>query len=145
MIISDSVYGKIKIESPVLLELIKSEPIQRLKGISQFGIPEEFYYLKNFSRYEHSIGVMILLKKLGADEKEQIAGLLHDVSHTAFSHVIDWVVGDGLTEDYQDKQHKKFIQSSSLTKILKKFHDMKNLVFWKERFQCFSQIELITP
>ena len=122
MVISDRVYGKVKIESPVLLELIKSKSLQRLKGISQFGIPDEFYYLKNFSRYEHSIGVMILLKQLGASEKEQIAGLLHDVSHTAFSHVIDWVVGEGLTEDFQDNQHKNFIKSSPLTKILKKYN-----------------------
>lgn len=121
MIIKDRIYGKHNISSPVLITLINSKSLQRLKGIGQFGIPDEYYHLKNFSRFEHCIGVMLLLKLLGASEEEQIAGLLHDVSHTAFSHVIDWVVGDGKTENYQDEQHKRFIQSSEIPKILEKY------------------------
>jgi HD superfamily phosphohydrolase len=34
---------------------------------------------------------MLLVRRLGASLEEQIAALLHDVSHTAFSHVIDSV------------------------------------------------------
>ena len=95
--------------------------MQRLKSIAQFGIPDKYYHLKNFSRFEHCVGVMMLLKKLGATEEEQIAGLLHDVSHTAFSHVVDWVVGEGKTEDFQDEQHKNYIFSSSIPQILKQY------------------------
>ena len=47
---------------------------------------------KDVTRYEHSLGVFILLRRLGAPLREQIAGLLHDVSHTAFSHAVDFVV-----------------------------------------------------
>ena len=36
----------------------------------------------------------MLLAKKGASLTEQIAGLIHDVSHTVFSHVIDRVVGN---------------------------------------------------
>lgn len=121
LVINDRIYGKVIINSPALIELINSKPLQRLKKIAQFGIPDEYYHKKNFSRYEHSIGVMLVLKRLGASEEEQIAGLLHDVSHTAFSHVIDWVVGSGGREDYQDKQHKNFILNSEITVILKKY------------------------
>jgi len=64
---------------------------------------------------------MLLLKKLGASEEEQIAGLLHDVSHTAFSHVIDWVLGDGKTEDFQDEQHSDYIAKSDIPVILNKY------------------------
>ena len=103
MVIHDSVYGGTDITSEVILELINARSIQRLKGIAQYGIPDEFYHRKNYSRYDHSVGVMLLLKRLGASEEEQIAGLLHDVSHTAFSHVIDWVVGEGGAEGYQDE------------------------------------------
>ncbi|HEX6258011.1 MAG TPA: HD domain-containing protein [Candidatus Saccharimonadales bacterium] len=120
MIISDKIYGEVNIKSEVILELINSKPLQRLKGIGQYGIPDEFYHHKNYSRYDHSVGVMLLLGKLGASEEEQIAGLLHDVSHTAFSHVIDWVVGEGGAEGYQDEQHENYILKSEIPSILEK-------------------------
>ncbi len=119
-IITDAIYGKFTIGEPVLLDLIQSQPVQRLKKIAQFGIPDKYYHLRNYPRYDHCIGVMLLLRSLNASEEEQIAGLLHDVSHTAFSHVIDWVVGDGKTEEYQNQQHTDFVQNSELSKILKR-------------------------
>lgn len=129
MIIKDRIYGKLEINTQAILELINSKPLKRLKGIAQFGVPDEFYHLPNYSRYEHSLGVMLLLKKLGATEEEQIAGLLHDVSHTAFSHVIDWVVGDGKTEDYQDQQHGRYITNSEIPVILERFgYSVKRII-----------------
>ncbi len=123
ILIFDKIYGKTKITSPVIIELINSKPLQRLKKIGQFGVPDEFYHLKNYSRYDHSIGVMILLNKLGANEEEQVAGLLHDISHTAFSHVIDWVIGESeVSEDYQDNQHRDYILQSEISNILKKYN-----------------------
>ena len=120
MEIHDVVYGEEEIHEPVLLDLILSPEMQRLKNISQFGMPDEYYHKKGFSRYEHSIGVFLLVRKFGGSLKEQIVGLLHDVSHTAFSHVIDWVIGDPSKEDYQDNRHLEFIKNSSLVYILKK-------------------------
>ena len=121
----DRLYGKNEIKSPAIIILINSAPVQRLKLINQFGIPDEFYHLKNYSRYVHSIGVLLLLKKLGASEEEQIAGLLHDVSHTAFSHVYDWIMDDytqqGNKEDKQDKGHKDFIRNSEIPHILRRY------------------------
>lgn len=120
MIIIDKIYGKVQIASPVLIELIRSEPMQRLKNISQNGLPSKYYHIKSGNRFEHCVGVMLLLQKLGASEEEQVAGLLHDVSHTAFSHVIDWVVGTGSTEDYQDNHHAEIIRGRKISSILKK-------------------------
>lgn len=121
--INDRIYGTYIITENILIDLIHSPSIQRLKYISQYGVPDQFYHFKNYSRYEHSLGVMLLLRKLGAPVKEQVAGLLHDVSHTSFSHIIDWVLSNGPTsEDYQDSQHEKFIKSSELPKILTQYH-----------------------
>ena len=118
ILIHDRVYGKIEIEEPVLIELINSKPVQRLRKIEQFGIPSEWHCFPGFKRFEHSVGVLILLIKLNAPLKEQIAGLLHDVSHTAFSHVVDWVFGATTTnEDYQDLIHEKILIQSEIPKI----------------------------
>lgn len=121
LLIQDPLYGKQEITSPVVLEIIASETFHRLKGISQYGIPDEFYHLQNFYRYEHCIGTYLLLKKFGASETEQIAGLIHDISHTAFSHTVDWVLQDARhTEDFQDEQHETYIAKSPVAKILEK-------------------------
>jgi len=48
---------------------------------------------------------MRLIELLGGSIEEQIAGLLHDISHTAFSHVVDQVVfneGETFHEEYRD-------------------------------------------
>lgn len=118
--INDRIYGKEVFEEEIFEELIESKELQRLKDISQLGMPDKYYFRKGYSRFEHSLGVSILLKKLGASLEEQVAGLLHDVSHTTFSHVIDWVVGDPIKEDYQDNILLKIIEGSEIPNILNK-------------------------
>ncbi|HPD81758.1 MAG TPA: HD domain-containing protein [Candidatus Pacearchaeota archaeon] len=120
MKINDRVYGNQEINEAILLDLINSNSIKRLKDISQIGMPDEYLSFSGFSRYEHSLGVMILLKRLRANLEEQVAGLLHDISHTPFSHVIDWVIGDPTKEDYQDSIFREFLEKSDSFDILKK-------------------------
>lgn len=124
MKIIDTLYGEEEITEQVLIELIQTPEMRRLEGISQLGLMEGHYHIKTYSRLEHSIGVMLILRRLGAKVKEQTAGLLHDISHTTFSHVIDWLYGDPtaeqLQEDYQDNQHLEVILNSSIPPILMK-------------------------
>lgn len=141
MIINDKIYGKIKITEPVLVALLKSPSVLRLKNISQFGVPDKYYHLKNFSRYEHSVGVMILLRKLGATLEEQAAGLLHDVSVLAFSHVADWVFADGRggIEDYHDSIHEKFIKRIEIPKILERFNLVLEKIINENNFSLLER------
>ncbi len=123
MVLNDRVYGKFKIKESVLVELLKAPSILRLKNISQYGIPDKYYCFKNFSRYEHCVGVMLLLRKLGATLEEQVAGLIHDISVLAFSHVTDWIFGDGpgRVESYHDSIHEMFVvKKTKIPSIFKK-------------------------
>ncbi|MDA1571060.1 HD domain-containing protein, partial [Bacillus cereus] len=119
MIISDVLYGEFEVD-PVVEELIVSKSVQRLKGIHQTGasylINEEW----NVTRFDHSVGVMLLIKKLGGSVEEQIAGLLHDVSHTAFSHVIDYVF-DNKNESYHEEIFSAVVKNSEIPAILAKY------------------------
>jgi len=105
MTLNDRIFGKISITEPVLIELIKSKPLQRLKAIDQSGYYEPWFPGTKHSRFEHSVGVCWLLKKYGAPIEEQIAGLIHDVSHTAFSHTSDYIFDTGSEREHthQDK------------------------------------------
>ncbi len=128
--INDKIYSKFEITFPVVLELINTPAFQRIKNVSQFGIPDRYFYLNGFSRYDHCLGVNIFLNKLGAPEEEQVAGLLHDISHTAFSHLIDWVVGDNQREDYQDKRHLLVLKEKEISEILEKYGFNKEKFSW---------------
>lgn len=142
-IIEDRVYGTYNFSEPVIVELVNSEAVQRLKGIAQFGVPDIWYHKKGFFRFEHDVGVAILLAKLGATTEEQIAGLLHDVSHTAFSHVVDYVIGNVIDENFQDKILFDVICSDrQIPLILKKYgFDIKNF----ETMDKFTLLERPEP
>ena len=94
----DRVYGEVVIDDPDILRLIACPTFERLKGVRQAGPSAFAFPFKTVTRHEHSLGVYLLLKRLGAGCKEQVAGLLHDISHTAFSHAVDFLV----TSDEQD-------------------------------------------
>ena len=127
--LSDRLYGSHTICEPVLLELLVTPTVLRLHRLGQYGVPDRYYHLKNFSRYEHSVGVMLLLRHLGAPLEEQIAGLLHDVSHTAFSHVADWVVGTNTGHNFQDTNHEQYVLRSEIPAILYRYgFDPKKIV-----------------
>lgn len=120
MIISDYIYGDFEIEN-VLEELILSKPMQRLKGIHQGGASYLVNSQWNVTRFEHSVGVLLLIKQLGGSLEEQIAGLLHDVSHTAFSHVIDFVLENN-AEEYHEEIFMDVIKESEIPIILNKYN-----------------------
>lgn len=142
MLIQDRIYGPVEIDEPLLIDLINSKAIKRLKGISQFGVPKRYFNDYGYDRYEHSLGVMLLLRKLGAPLTEQVAGLLHDISHTAFSHVYDWVVGSHKDEGYQDSQFEKYVSTGEIPEILNKHNfDHKQIV----DLEVFSLLEQSIP
>ena len=120
MKINDDVYGLNEIQDKVLIDLINSKPIQRLKGIQQAGITGHILKERAYTRYDHSVGVMLFLKMKGTSLEEQTAGLLHDVAHTALSHVVDFIYRSK-NHDYHEKKYESFIINSEIPQILKKY------------------------
>jgi len=115
---TDKIYGKIIIDEPLIAELFHSQTLQRLKKVNQYGA--SFYRFSHLltTRFEHSLGVYYLLKKYNAGLEEKTAGLLHDVPHTAFSHVIDFVFGNGESSSFHEQFHEYFLHDSDAVKIL---------------------------
>lgn len=117
----ETFYGTIEVNEPVLLEVIASRPMQRLKGIHQYGVSYYTTHREEYNRYDHSLGVFAILRLKGACLHEQIAGLLHDVSHTVFSHAGDYIYNQTSNQDsYQDEVHIWFLQKYGIGGILKK-------------------------
>jgi HD superfamily phosphohydrolase len=95
----DPVYGAIAADELEWL-LIQSPPMQRLKGIKQLGLVDAVFPGANHTRFEHSIGTMhmagLMARHLGLEplevRKVRLAGLLHDLGHSAFSHAVEGVL-----------------------------------------------------
>ncbi|ALS01524.1 hypothetical protein ATZ33_09130 [Enterococcus silesiacus] len=138
MIIEDVLYGSFKVEE-VLTGLIRSQEIQRLKGVHMAGPAVLINSAWNETRYEHSIGVMLLIRKLGGTIEEQIAGLLHDVSHTAFSHVVDLALSNK-NDDYHEQIKTQLIEQSTIPTILKQYgFDYRQILFDDEQWLLLEQ------
>ncbi|MBC8985208.1 HD domain-containing protein [Pedobacter sp. N36a] len=118
IIVNDLLYGNVELPA-VFDDLLASPALKRLGGVHQSGA----IFLVNpelcHTRLEHSIGVMLLIRRLGGSELEQIAGLLHDVSHTAFSHIGDYVVKNE-AENYHEEMFAEVLMNSEIPALLAK-------------------------
>lgn len=118
MIYDDPIYGSETIDDPVLHDLIHAQAVQRLHGVLQHGITGLIGLTEPITRFEHSMGAMLIVRRLGGSVQEQIAALLHDVSHTAFSHVIDYVVDGHDDQSYHDEMKESYMATTDLPEIL---------------------------
>ena len=137
MILDDRTYGKIRIADPLVNELINSSPVQRLKKINQSGGPVFLEPSRDITRYEHSIGVWHLLRHFKASPKEQIAGLLHDTPHTAFSHVIDIVIPTQ-NHTFHEQFTERIILNSEIPDILTRHKINVEEILNKEKFHLLE-------
>jgi len=136
-----TLYGDFTITEPVLEALLHNSFVERLKSIHQYGVNSYSINKPEFNRYIHSVGVMVLLRKYEASVCEQIAGLLHDVSHTVFSHVGDRVFDcHAQKSSYQDNIHKHFLSQTTIPLLLKKQRfELDAILHKNEEFKCLEQ------
>ncbi|KAK8124545.1 uncharacterized protein PG998_000304 [Apiospora kogelbergensis] len=95
VVIRDELYGTVTVREPVLNELLRSTALARLAGVHQHGISGLLGLTPKVTRLEHTVGAMLLVRHVGASVAEQVAALLHDVSHTTMSHVVDFAMASG--------------------------------------------------
>ena len=98
-----------------LVEYASVPEMQRLKGISMISacehtklVPFNFFH----TRYEHSIGVALIVWNFTKDKKQTIAGLYHDIATPAFSHVVDFIHDDYETQESTEEYTEKIIRKS---------------------------------
>ncbi|MGQ9501976.1 MAG: HD domain-containing protein [Anaerolineae bacterium] len=135
----DRLYGQVEIDEPVLLDVLHTHALQRLHGVLQHGISGLIGITRATTRFEHSVGVMLLARRLGAPLSEQLAALLHDVSHTAFSHVIDYVYGGHDSQCYHETMKEEYVARSDLPEVLARHgYDWRQLLD-EHRFSLLEQ------
>lgn len=115
-------WGKYDVCDSKIQALIASPVMERLHYIDQHGLIYYVFGFPPFTRFEHCLGVFALLERYGASQKEQVAGLLHDASHTVFSHTGDMVFdAQHKQKSYQDDIHIWFLGEMGAAKPLELF------------------------
>jgi HD superfamily phosphohydrolase len=107
----DTVYGSTSFTQPMILDLMQSDAIRRLQGVLQHGITAVLGITKPITRFEHSVGAMILVQRAGGSVCEQAAALLH-----AFSHVADFVFGG--PNSYHEEKRREWMAQSDIPAVL---------------------------
>lgn len=105
--IHDPVHGSMRL-SGLVLDLLDTPEVQRLRGIRQLGFANLVFPGANHTRFEHGLGVAYLVERLGSElelPKDELnlllaAAMLHDVGHPPYSHTLEYLMKDYLDEDH---------------------------------------------
>ncbi len=108
-IIHDAIHGSFKFEGPTL-KILDAPEMQRLNGIKQLGLGYLVFPGANHTRLEHSIGVGHVAGKMGEAlklpkieiETLKVAGMLHDLGHSPFSHTLEYLLHEKTKMDHMD-------------------------------------------
>lgn len=95
-----------------LLPFFRAKSIQRLVHVGQHCGTEYtkfFQYKFHQSRLEHSVWVALIIWHFTKDTKQTLAGFFHDISHSVFSHVGDYVLGDKINQEASEQFTTKII------------------------------------
>ncbi len=119
-----TIFGNIDLKEEIIFDAISNNALLRMKKVDQGGPGVYFNYALPFSRYDHCLGVWALIRRYGGSIEEQLVGLYHDISHTAFSHVADFIFTEGEKGEhsYQDSIHLWYIENTDAIKICKKYN-----------------------
>ena len=118
---------------------MQTRAMQRLHGVLQHGITGLIGITHPTSRFEHSLGVMWLVRHFGGALQAQIAALLHDISHTAFSHVIDYVVENHDHQSYHEDKKAWFVDQSDVPDVLARHGIDLATVIHEEEYALLEQ------
>jgi HD superfamily phosphohydrolase len=108
-VIHDPVHGSMRL-SGLVLQLVDSPEVQRLRGIKQLGLANLVFPGANHSRFEHVLGVSHLVEQLGRElgiSKDELdtlaaAAVLHDIGHPPYSHTLEYLMNDYLKRDHME-------------------------------------------
>ncbi len=117
-----SLYGKTRIEDPLIRELLSHPYMQRLQAIDMGGPSRYFRGLPPYSVFDHAIAVYVILKQYKRPFKEQVAGLLKCVAHSTFSNFGTlFLQPRDSKKPYYIAAQKAYLEQSGITSILKKY------------------------
>ncbi|TXT07281.1 hypothetical protein VHUM_03451 [Vanrija humicola] len=117
----DEIHGTWSLTEPVLVALLSDAALRRLAGVHQHGVTGLVGLTPPVTRLEHSLGALLLVRRVGGSLEEQVAALLHDVSHTVLSHVVDAAFPRGPRGSFHEDNKARYVATTGLPALLERF------------------------
>ena len=112
---------------PAFLRLFaETPPMARLRDVGmncgcEYTDFPLYRHTKPYSRFDHSVGVALILWHFTGSPRQTVAGLLHDIATPVFAHVVDFLNGDHLRQESTEARTAAVIrQSPELLALLKR-------------------------
>ena len=118
-------------EIPAILSDCAETPcMQRLKAVGmncgcEYTAFLRFAGLKPYSRFDHSLGVALIVWHFTHDGQQAVAGLLHDVASPVFAHVVDFLRGDYLVQESIEDGTRAIIEGDETLQRILSAHGIK--------------------
>lgn len=75
-----------------------------------------------YSRWDHSMGVGLIVWHFTGSMEQAMAGLLHDIAIPVFAHVVDFLYGDHMKQESTEAGTSQMIRESrALQEVLRKY------------------------
>lgn len=104
---------------------LETEEIRRLRGVNMncgmnFTSFDLYRSSAGYSRYIHSAGAALIIYHFTHDKAQALSGLFHDITTPAFSHVIDFMYGDHISQEKTECNTSLFLQKAyDIRKLLR--------------------------
>ncbi|MDO4315918.1 MAG: hypothetical protein Q4C45_09070 [Oscillospiraceae bacterium] len=105
-------------EIPIFFrEFSAAPPMARLKDVGmncgcEYTDFPLFRDIGSYSRYDHSLGVALIVWHFTRSVEQALAGLFHDIATPVFAHVVDFLKGDYLRQESTEEGTAERIAAS---------------------------------
>lgn len=134
-IIRDAIHNNIELNA-LELSILDAPSMQRLRHVRQLALAYLVYPSALHTRFEHSLGTFHLTKTLASrifeDKREvellSLCGLLHDIGHSAFSHLPEEILIEKLGKNHEKLGEEKILKSEISDILLKNSISPKEII-----------------
>ena len=101
----------------LLRKLCETPQMQRLRWVGmncgcEYTAFRRFRGLKDYSRYDHSLGTARIVWHFTGDPVQSTAALFHDIATPTFAHSVDFLRGDHLRQEATEAETERVIRES---------------------------------
>lgn len=113
----------------VIRDCMDAPCVRRLKHVGmncgcEYTSFPRFAGLEPYSRFDHSVGAALIVWHFIQDEKQAVAGMLHDVATPVFAHVVDFLRGDYLVQESTEDDTRAAIEADETLQRALKTHGL---------------------